>query len=310
MFQLRAVQGDILKTDADVIALKYAQAFYGADRAVVNAMYQKGLSVEGTTPRVNAHALLAANGAVASRQVLLVGVPPLALFSYPEIRRFAADVLRILAKEAPRTRHLAMTMHGAGFGLDEKLSALQQFDGYLDAVEEGNYPRSLHTISIVDRDAERHRVIADLIASRQAAAQRGFSPAPAAVQPKKIFVAMPFAKEMRTVWRFGIQQPVNSLNLLCERVDQEAFVGDIMDQVKSRIESAALVIADLTGTNANVFLEVGYAWGREVPTLFLCQKTEDKKPLRFDLRGHKCIFYEDAVDLSEQIESFLRGLKI
>jgi hypothetical protein len=32
--------------------------------------------------------------------------------------------------------------------------------------------------------------------------------------------------------------------------------------------------------------------------------------LPFDLRGHKCIFYEDAVDLSEQIESFLRGLKI
>jgi len=34
-----------------------------------------------------------------------------------------------------------------------------------------------------------------------------------------------------------------------------------LDQVKKEIESATLVIADITGSNPNVYLKVGYAWG-------------------------------------------------
>jgi hypothetical protein len=116
---------------------------------------------------------------------------------------------------------------------------------------------------------------------------------------------MPFAKEMRVVWRYGIQQPVHRAGLLCERMDEEAYLGDVLTQIKSRIEGASIVIADLSGANPNVFLEVGYAWGKGRPTLFL-SKTGEKIP--FDVQGHKCLIYEDAVDLEEKLAKELEGL--
>lgn len=50
-----------------------------------------------------------------------------------------------------------------------------------------------------------------------------------------VFVAMPFRKEMEDVFYFGIQEPSHSANLLCERIDNEAFTGDILAQVKQKI---------------------------------------------------------------------------
>ena len=49
---------------------------------------------------------------------------------------------------------------------------------------------------------------------------------------------------------------------LGERADLATFTGDVMDWVRARISSANLVIADLTSANPNVYLEVGYAWGK------------------------------------------------
>ena len=59
-------------------------------------------------------------------------------------------------------------------------------------------------------------------------------------------------------------------------------LGHILDRIKLRIETATLVIADLTGANANVYLEVGYAWGKNRPTLLLAKVGDE---LKFDVRG-------------------------
>jgi hypothetical protein len=68
-----------------------------------------------------------------------------------------------------------------------------------------------------------------------------------------------------------------------QRISQ--VMGEIMNQVKI-IESAAVVIADLSGSNPNVYLEVGYA-GR--PTILLIKAGEEPK---FDVRGYKHLKYE------------------
>lgn len=122
-----------------------------------------------------------------------------------------------------------------------------------------------------------------------------------------VFVAMPFSKELEDVFFFGIQSPVNTAGLLCERMDMVAFTGDILDKVKARIESAALVIADLTGANPNVYLEVGYAWGKGRPTLLLSKKTEE---LKFDVRGQRCIVYDSIFDLANKLNQDLSALEI
>ncbi|MES0447355.1 MAG: hypothetical protein ABUJ92_12495, partial [Desulfobacterales bacterium] len=80
------------------------------------------------------------------------------------------------------------------------------------------------------------------------------------------FVAMPFRKDMEDTYYYGIQRAVHANDLLCERIDQEAFTGDILERIKKKIETAAVVIAELSGANPNVYLEVGYAWGKNVPT--------------------------------------------
>jgi hypothetical protein len=90
-------------------------------------------------------------------------------------------------------------------------------------------------------------------------------------------------------------------------MDMAAFTGDILTRVMSRIESAALVIADLSGANANVYLEVGYAWGKGRPTLLLAKAGNE---LKFDVRGQRCILYENIVGLAKQLQSDLSNLEI
>jgi len=65
----------------------------------------------------------------------------------------------------------------------------------------------------------------------------------------------------------GSKAPSTQLAMLAERADLASFTGDVMDWVRERITTAQLVVADLTGANPNVYLEVGYAWGKGIPTV-------------------------------------------
>jgi hypothetical protein len=121
-----------------------------------------------------------------------------------------------------------------------------------------------------------------------------------------VFVAMPFRKDMEDVFYFGIQDPSRDIGFLCERIDNESFTGDILEQVKSKIDNCTVVIADLTGSNPNVYLEVGYAWGKGKPTILL---VKDGEELKFDVRGYKHLKYETIKGLKESLTKELFGLK-
>ncbi|MCU1347132.1 MAG: hypothetical protein JWO56_162, partial [Acidobacteria bacterium] len=117
-------------------------------------------------------------------------------------------------------------------------------------------------------------------------------------QRRHVFVAMPFSKEMEDIFYYGIQRAVDANDLACERVDQDIFTGDVLIRMKERIESAAAVIADLTGSNPNVYLELGFAWGKSIPTILLAQDVSD---LRFDVRGQRCVQYTSIRMLEEKL---------
>ena len=206
-----------------------------------------------------------------------------------------------------------MTIHGVGFGLDEREAFLAQLGGIQDTTGE----LSVERISIVETDPEvawrleailagSYPAFSMLTSSVGAPSPRVLTTAGTASKDKPhIFVAMPFNKELQDVYVFGIQGPVNAAGYLCERMDMVSFTGEILTRIESRIETAALVIADLTGANANVYLEVGYAWGRNRPTLLLAKKEED---LTFDVRGQRCIVYENIVDLATKLQADLINL--
>jgi hypothetical protein len=120
------------------------------------------------------------------------------------------------------------------------------------------------------------------------------------------FIAMPFAAEFDDVYYYGIQSPVHANDLLCERIDQSVFIGDIMERVLERIAASAVVIADLTGANPNVYLEVGYAWGKQRPTILVARESDE---LKFDVRGQRFLKYQSIRQLAETLTASLQELR-
>ncbi len=334
--ELAIARGDLAVVDADVAALKYAQAFHGADRAIAEALSQTGVKLDDLRPDIGQYRYVETRGSIGARNALFVGVPELWSFGYPEIRSFAAQVLMILGREAPGTRHVAMTIHGPGAGLDEVEACLAQLDGYLDALRAGNVPSNLQRITVVDRSSGRvqrlRQAIDDRLGSASYATRVGsdgtfrldVDRAPTASTPlgegnrtdepsaadsrrkSHVFVAMPFSTHMEDVFYFGVQGPVRAAGFTCERIDHVAFAGSIVDHIQRKIETAAIVIAELTGGNPNVCLEVGYAWGKGRPTILIAKSLDE--PF-FDVKGHRCLTYEGIRDLERQLTTELRELK-
>src|SRR5437588_12380480 len=99
--QILIEQGDIVSSKADVVALKYAQSFYGADAHIADALQSVGVSSDSLKPAIGDYRYVPSKGVITAPFVLFMGVPRLRQFSYPEIRAFAAQVLHILADVAP-----------------------------------------------------------------------------------------------------------------------------------------------------------------------------------------------------------------
>lgn len=122
---------------------------------------------------------------------------------------------------------------------------------------------------------------------------------------KHIFVAMPFGEELEDVYYYGISMPVKLAGFKCVRIDKTSFTGDILSEIKDKIEKASAVIGVLDTANPNVSLEIGYAWGRGVPTVLLIK---DAKQIPFDLRGQKCIVYDSIRHLEDALMADLNRL--
>jgi len=321
--RIRVVHGDILTLKSDALALKYAQANYGVDRVVTQSLIGAGWDASTMRPKPGDYRLLKDVPGIASRLLLFVGVPPLYQFGYGEIRDFARRCLEVLAAGAPQIETLTVTLHGAGYGLDETEAFESELAGFWDAISARDYPAALKQISVVEQDERTCKrlqsVLQDLFPSTTLHQKSGLRMQIEPEQTERLratgyasdskphaFVAMPFREDMDDVYHYGIQAAVKEAGFLCERADLSAFTGDVMQWVRERIQSAALVVADLTGANPNVYLEVGYAWGREKPTILLAK---DAPPSQFDARGHRCLVYKRIQDLEASLTAELKDLR-
>ncbi|MDQ2716524.1 MAG: TIR domain-containing protein [Chloroflexota bacterium] len=330
-------QGDITSFDADVLALKYAQEFFGTDEIIASLLDKVGISIDTLQPRIGDFRCVETHNCIQARHALFIGVPDIVDFNYQHVQEFTVQVLKVLANIAPATRHLAMTIHGAGFGLDEIEAFLAQFKGYLQALQSEQFPSHLEKITIIDRNLERiqrlrqafeeifshanfvsptkdlwtyrldKRQLSINFKGNQRSTKDSEKVAITSEAKPHVFVAMPFKKDMDDVFYYGIQPPVRAAGFICERVDQEAFIGDILEQVKKKIETAVVVIAELTDANPDVYLEVGYAWGKGRPTILLMKNGQE---LRFDVRDQRCLKYESIRDLEESLKKEFNELKL
>ena len=307
---------DAFQVEADVLVMKYAQQPYGMDREIVNRLVNYIPDIAAQLPK-NAQFYLEDSFQITTApQLLFVGVPKARNFSYKAIREFGRNVLSSLNAQTIPTKKVAMTIHGVGFGLDEIEAFESQIAGLVDSIKEDDYPEDLEEIIFVEKSEKRAKRLESFLTSifpdkwiptkdtggvekleedtSELLRAAGYD----SESKKKIFVAMPFTDEFIDVFHFGIQGAAHDAGFLCERADLEFFTGDVVQWIRDRIEKAALVIADLTGANANVYLEVGYAWGKNKKTILLIDKIES---LKFDVRGQRCIAYKNIKELKEKL---------
>jgi hypothetical protein len=109
--------------------------------------------------------------------------------------------------------------------------------------------------------------------------------------PEKLFfAAMPFDPKYQDVFFIAMAEAAVKLNAVCKRVDMEEFSGDIVTEIKDLINKSTAVIADLSESNPNVLYEVGYAHGKNIPTVHIC--STPLRDLPFDVSHWNTITYQ------------------
>jgi hypothetical protein len=109
------------------------------------------------------------------------------------------------------------------------------------------------------------------------------------IDPELCFVLMPMKDEFIELYEDLVKPTVEKAGLKCEYAGDILGPGIIMEDIWDRVERARLIIADLTGRNANVFYEVGYAHALDRHKVILL--SQDVEDVPFDLQGFRCIRY-------------------
>jgi len=129
----------------------------------------------------------------------------------------------------------------------------------------------------------------------------------AAFDTQYVYVLMSFREEKNPQSRYwDIIKPTleRSLGMYCWRADEHQDQARITDQIFSEILRAELVVADLTGLNPNVMLEVGLALSNHKKVYPYFDRTRgDIRPRLFDISDLNVRDYSDdeeyMVKLSE-----------
>ncbi|HHT9115178.1 MAG TPA: hypothetical protein ACFYEL_01785 [Candidatus Wunengus californicus] len=128
------------------------------------------------------------------------------------------------------------------------------------------------------------------------------------VNDKFVFVVMPFADEFRNIYELGIKKAIEAGGNTCGRVDEEIFLGGIMDKIRENIAKARFIVADISVYNPNVYYELGLAEGMQKDIIML---TSNVDTLPFDLKHKRVIPYNpnNINQLKIDLENNLRELQ-
>jgi len=119
-----------------------------------------------------------------------------------------------------------------------------------------------------------------------------------------VFVLMPFEPAFRDIYELGIRAAASEAGAYAERVDEQIFDESILQRVYNQIAKADLIVADMTGRNANVFYEVGYAHALGKRTILLTREAAD---IPFDLKHFPHIVHGGSIaDLKNELQRRIR----
>jgi hypothetical protein len=142
----------------------------------------------------------------------------------------------------------------------------------------------------------------------------------------RCFVIMPFgdvrvdpeaARRSQSLYEKWIKVAVESVPdpdregecIKCSRADKHHRMGDVIEHVVEDLVEADIVIADLTGKNANVFYELGVRHAVNTGTILLAQSQDD---VPFDMRRQRTFFYsyepDSLLELQDNIRAAIREI--
>jgi hypothetical protein len=103
------------------------------------------------------------------------------------------------------------------------------------------------------------------------------------------FVMMPFGNWFDKYYLDIYAPAIRDAGFEPIRADELFSTGSVVEQIWEQIEKSAVLLADLTDKNANVFYELGLAHAARKPVVFTARRVED---IPFDLRHLRVIVYE------------------
>jgi hypothetical protein len=331
--QLAFVNADIMTYPADVAAFKFAQQFHSADGHAAAMLRDHGVDESLYTPKIGEYSLIKSQDALAASKVLFIGTQRLRAIGYEGLHQLAVDVLHALKADAPDTRHLVMTFHGAGFGLDENLAAISQLRGFIEAAAEGQYPDALERITIVERSTDRYRrlqgglgtMLGELGIVRQgeywqipAQTEAGTSASSAPdtdipiQQPSSrthAFVVMPQDPALDDLFYYAIQTPVHAYGLLCERLEADEYDPELIRYLEDRLSTATLVVALVPQDDPMLFWQIGYACGARSPVVLVSHQSAGEGELSPVLQGLPHLTYKKLRDVETGLAAHLEQLQ-
>ena len=135
----------------------------------------------------------------------------------------------------------------------------------------------------------------------------------AKIDPKLCFILSPFKKEYQ-----GIREAIDTIVRDCDfepvRADDIRRPGIIHSDIWDHIQRAAVIIADVTEHNPNVFFELGVAATvKDKSRVIIIRQPRGGDEYPFDIRPFRCIHYENSIPgahkLAEDLKSYLRTIR-
>ena len=122
------------------------------------------------------------------------------------------------------------------------------------------------------------------------------------------FFVMPFRPELNFFYLYLKKYLEDKHGLEVRRGDTSILTKALMDKIETEIQSADLIVGDVTYSNPNVFYELGIARANRKPIVFLTQEEPETAPV--DLRQFEFIRYDLSRDhdLLQKLDNAIRNL--
>jgi DNA-directed RNA polymerase subunit N (RpoN/RPB10) len=125
------------------------------------------------------------------------------------------------------------------------------------------------------------------------------------------FVMMPFGEWLDQYYRDIFMPAIKDAGMEPVRADELFSTGSVIEQIWDQIQRAKVLLADLSGKNANVFYELGLAHAACKPVVFTTANLDD---VPFDLRHLRVVTYDIrdpawGQKLQKSLATYLRAAK-